>query len=98
MNILSQIQKKQVERERIDAEIKELQQKQSEFDALPEDKRLAELIHDKVCHWNHTDGCDWDYETWGGVNSTTRERYLEKARNILASVNYAEAIEVIKYL
>ena len=32
---------------------------------------------------NHIDGCSYMYESWGQPGTTTKTRYLEKARKIL---------------
>lgn len=27
-------------------------------------QKLADLLHHTSCHWNHTDGCGYEYESW----------------------------------
>lgn len=44
---------------------------------------IAEILHSKQCRSNHTDQCEWHYETWdtmkqGGV----RESYLTQATQL----------------
>jgi hypothetical protein len=29
--------------------------------------QLAIFLHEKLCNWNHTDGCSWHYEIHRGV-------------------------------
>lgn len=56
---------------------------------VPE-QALAELLHEKLCHQNHTDCCSWEYEDWSG---TTRQRYLTRCRKLL---DYFSMSEVLK--
>jgi len=86
---------------------KKMDELQAEMDRLREeksnivesqDKILADLIHEKMCCRNHTDGCDWYYDR-GDWNSWSRREYLEKARNILNSgISLNTAKEVIQQL
>ena len=46
-----------------EAEIVKLKAQLVELDTMNPDQRLAERLHDTLCHWNHTDGCGWFYET-----------------------------------
>ena len=78
-----------------------LEKEQKVYNLLPNEIKLAEAIHDKVCRWNHTDGCSWNYEKWDGSTpsgSTTKDRYLEKAKKILKVVDFETAIDVINNL
>lgn len=43
---------------------------------------LAELLHSKKCHWNHTDGCGWEYESWERPGHA-RNEYLAQAEKLL---------------
>lgn len=46
---------------------------------------LAEFLHEKLCHQNHTDGCSWHYEKWSDFdNSWTKKRYYAMAKKLLA--------------
>jgi hypothetical protein len=40
---------------------KEIEVKEKEIQ-LFEYREAAELAHDTLCRWNHTDGCGWEYE------------------------------------
>ena len=78
-----------------------LKEKQNKHSELPEAYKLAEVLHSKLCHWNHIDGCGWDYENWDNVkggDSGSRGRYLEKSINIINKVGYETALKVIKEL
>ena len=74
----------------------------AQFNALTEDQRLATLIHEKQCHWNHTDGCGWFYADekdptiW--VREFSRKEYIKKAQNILAATDYDTALKVLEAL
>ena len=74
--------------------VKEQEQKIAEFKAMPDDKKLAEVLHEKQCHWNHTDGCDWYYESWNSMGHS-RQEYLKKAREILKDFTFEQAIKFV---
>lgn len=87
-----------------DEQLAELQQKinklkneKEAFESLTPRQRLAELIHDKQCRWNHTDGCGWFYEKWDSVGHSKGE-YLKKADAILEITNYETAEKIISKL
>jgi len=64
-----------------------------------EEMDLATLIHDKTCHWNHTDGCGWMYEKWDDEKlGYAKLEYLKIARKVLKVTDAATAINVIKCL
>ena len=74
--------------------IKHLEDEQQLFDSKGPKYKLAELIHAKLCRWNHTDGCSWDYESWENIGSA-RQRYLDKAELILIKTDYETAALII---
>lgn len=87
--------------ESIDKEIQQLEEKKqellrkkSELNKLTPAQRLANILHSKQCRWNHTDGCGWDYTSWGSPCSTRLE-YLKKAQAILREVDFDTAIKVL---
>lgn len=102
------------EMKKLEAEIAEKQQKleelkeQHRLEALqaPEFK-LAILLHDMTCKWNHTDGCSWYYEmvkhskgeehNWTGW---AHDQFLRKARLIIKtpSLQGIELEQLIKIL
>lgn len=72
---------------RLRAEADALEAADKAFDELPEEHRIAINLHKLLCHWNHTDGCGWEYEgrknslgvyetDWNGH---AHSRYLQKA-------------------
>lgn len=80
--------KEQLARKRAELErqIAELERQERSIDA-PEIE-VAELLHDLMCHSNHTDGCAWLYESWDKPGGT-RNRYRLKAKQVLSA---AEAV------
>lgn len=61
----------------------------------PIEIRLAEDLHEKMCHWDHTEGCYWFYraDDW---NDSTHQEYLKKARGILEITDYETAMKIIE--
>ena len=49
-------------------------------------ERLADFLHEKLCNWNHIDGCGWEYSSWDKP-CDTRMRYRAKAQSLM---DYAE--------
>lgn len=83
-----------------EAEIRELRTQQKTFEDLSEEQKLATMLHGMYCFANHTDQCNWGYETWERAyeDYSTRGRYLKKARHMLVVVSYDTAIQVLKAL
>jgi len=75
--------------EALKKEIEETKKGVADFEALPPNKKLAIFLHERTCHYNHTDGCGWMYnidaagipKSW---TSNEAERYLSKANRIIA--------------
>lgn len=44
---------------------------------------VAEYLHEKECHWNHTDGCGWYYGSWEPPLRSSRQQYLDRADKLL---------------
>jgi hypothetical protein len=59
--------------------------------------KLAILIHDHSCGYNHTDGCGWMYEMKNGLHDWNHGEahypYLEKARK---AIEESETLRTIK--
>ena len=65
----------------------------------PEDIRLAELLHKRLCHSNHADACDWHYGDWERTPLMySRAQYLEMAHRILEKFTYEEATSFVELL
>ena len=76
-----------VEIERREKELEELKKKQAAVKAEPADQQLARYLHDKLCNFNHTDGCSWEYETNNGLDDwrgRVHASYLTKANRLLS--------------
>jgi len=78
-------------------EIKKLKKQKAEFEKLTPAHRLAELLHEKQCHFAHEDQCGWYYEKWDNPGYSRKE-YLNKATAILNVVSYENAVKVIKHI
>ena len=60
-------------------------------------QKVAVMLHDMFCTWNHTDGCAWHYEVngnnihnWSGNAHTD---WYEKAQTVLKTMAINEFIE-----
>lgn len=54
------------------------------YETLTPTQRAAIYLHERECHWNHTDGCGWYYEVNKGIHDwagSTHLDYLEKVLN-----------------
>lgn len=75
--------------EKIDELTNELESEQEEIrrsNLDPEEIEIAELLHEELCHHNHTDGCGWYYGNWGDkVLEYSRQQYLDKARKLISN-------------
>ena len=65
--------------------------------ALPQDQRVAEKLHAKLCRANHTDMCGWGYESWDG-KGYAHNRYLQAAQDLLKVTDEDMLFKVIKLL
>lgn len=81
----------------LEKELADLKKRQKIEESLPPDKKLAELLHERLCILNHTDGCGWEYESWDNIGYS-RKSYLDQAKKILKKTDYDTAIKVIKCL
>ena len=70
----------------INSELLELKEQKRQIAKLKDDQRLAIELHGILCHWNHTDGCGWEYEINDGIHQwdhASHAPYLEKARKLI---------------
>lgn len=48
---------------KLQSELKKAQKEEQELES-GSPVAIATLMHSKLCHWNHVDGCSWEYESW----------------------------------
>lgn len=63
-----------------------VKQARYEIDLMSPTHKLAIVLHDCVCKWNHTDGCSWLYEIHNGVHewhAYAHTHYLNKATRVM---------------
>lgn len=64
--------------------------------------QLAIFLHEKQCHWNHTDGCSWHYEISKGVpdwSGSAHNKYWNIAARILSKgYNYEDVIAIVNII
>lgn len=72
---------------------------QKEYNSLlPENKRMAILLHKNLCLCNHTDMCGWYYEIDGVIHDWegyTHKEYLEKANKLIQNGITLDTMETI---
>ena len=54
---------------------------------LSPEGQLAIFLHERLCTWNHTDGCSWHYFVRNGAHDWTdhaHHKYLNMAREFLS--------------
>jgi hypothetical protein len=58
----------------------------SKYNSL--DIKIAEYLHERLCHHNHTDMCGWYYGEWSDeVLRGSRKEYIEKAYKLRLYLN-----------
>lgn len=72
------------------AEIELARQEELSSSIPAEVKEVAEKLHKKTCHQNHTDGCSWYYDN-GSWTEYSRKKYLSKAEKLL-SITTADVV------
>lgn len=83
-DIQNKLDKARIQRQNLDAEIEKLENELRKVDPYTAD--IAVEIHNKTCHWNHTDGCSWYYEMKKGQhdwNGDTHTRYFKRAEKLV---------------
>ena len=81
----------------IKRQLAEIEAQEARLATLTPAQRIAEAVHGKQCHWNHTDGCDWYYHSWNNCYleknpRSVRAEYLAKATSMLEVTGGDEAI------
>lgn len=84
------------------AQLERLEQEQRQIESSGPEYVLAVELHEKLCHWNHTDGCGWYYEIHNGIHDWTgssHKRYLEKSIKMMAEgLDIDTVIKVVNLL
>lgn len=82
--------------------LKKLYAQRTAHEKLTPTQRLAGRLHSLLCHWNHTDGCSWEYEKdsnnidkWDGND---HRPYFAKAESILLVMDEKTANKFIDAL
>lgn len=83
--------------EELEQKIQELKAEKARFQNMSDNQILAEALHSAQCHWNHTDGCGWYYESWENPGYSKKE-YLEKANNMLSEIPFEQAMRIVKFM
>ena len=63
------------------ADLKVLEQKAKDLE-LGCPSAIADFIHESECHWNHTNGCGYYYESWE-CPGISKMPYLERAEKFI---------------
>jgi len=80
---------KQREYVNLQTEIDDLDKSIQRFNEMPAAERLAVLLHGKLCRFNHSDGCGWEYEVVKGQHNWTgrdHKMWLSRAKNAVARI------------
>lgn len=86
------------------AQADRLEEEDRKFNLLPNNQRVAIQLHSMLCHWNHMDGCGWEYEGSNGKpdwRGSAHQRWLAKADKLIAhcschNIDIDTAVEIIK--
>lgn len=78
---------------RAEAELIRLKAEKEKVDAMPTEHRLADMLHARTCHHNHTDACGYEYESWSSPGHS-KKRELERIQNML-NITDAKTLEKI---
>lgn len=81
--------KRELEKEiyALQTRVKETKEELEKISEQPIDQRIAEALHNKLCHANHIDGCGWDYSNWNNP-CYTRMSYLAKAEALMDYIEF----------
>jgi len=67
-------------------ELEKREKQRQRFMALSNDRRLAEELHETLCHHNHAEGCSWFYGSWE-TPSDAHNTWLNKAKKVIVVAN-----------
>jgi len=100
---MTKMDKLQQEIEEKRSQLQKLQDEQKNIQLSGPEYVLAVELHEKLCHWNHADGCGWYYEIHDGVhdwNGSAHKSYLRKAQTIFITtgMDLDDVLRVIEHL
>lgn len=82
---VSGIFQEETELARLEAELKHrkelLKTAKRELDTSTPTHHLAIALHQRLCRWNHTDGCGWHYEIKNGIHNWNDHAHVQWLRN-----------------
>ncbi len=56
-------------------------------------QQIATLLHGRLCHSNHTDGCGWFYHE-NNWEAYEQNKWLKKANALLEIVDFDTAVKI----
>jgi uncharacterized protein (UPF0216 family) len=93
-NMSSQIQTLKNQIKELQEKIKKEEEKELLSAHIPKHhKEIAELLHSKMCHANHSDGCGWYYDN-GTWTEYSRKTYLHKAQVLANKYDTETLLEI----
>lgn len=97
-DIEQEIKDLDVRRAELETRRAELVDEMKGLSKLAPEQQIAIMLHEKLCHWNHIDGCGWHYEVkkdghdWNGY---AHADYLKKAKNWCA--NFSPDADIVSF-
>ncbi len=84
-------------------QLNELKARKTELEGMEPAHYLANVLHSRMCHFNHTDQCSWHYEMKNGRHEWDKyahAEYLKKAQHIISfcdrcDISENEALAII---
>jgi len=87
MNIDDQIEETTNKLKELKKEKEEIKKEKRRSNLDEEVINIAEILHEKLCTYNHTDGCGWFYGKWSDENlQYSKKEYYDKASELIKFV------------
>ena len=79
------------------AQLAKLEKAQAAHEGQTYEQRIAESLHDNLCHHNHIDACDWTYGSWENPRGKygARSIYLRMAVRMLGVADFLTVDSII---
>lgn len=84
--VIQELEKARKQQAELAAKIKELEVAKEVLDNSAPEHKLAIMLHDGLCRYNHTDGCAWHYQIKKGIHDWSgfeHQQYLNRARTLV---------------